>query len=334
MAENIVMRQQLIVVARKHKKSPPLAFLDRLVFGLASIFTPFNRLSKVAITRQPATILKFHRALVKKKYQILYGKSQKKRGSKGFGKEVVNVVLEIKKRNPSYACPRIALLVNEKFGVKISEQTVRRILRKNYKPKPGDGPSWQTFFSSQKDNLWCLDFFRSESISLGSYWGMLVIDQYTRRIIGFSVSKESYDGVAACCMFNKILGLSITMPKYLVTDNDPVFQYECWGANLRVAWIKEVKSIPDIPISNPFVERAIGTTRQEFMDHTLFWNKKDLEGKLLQFQKYYNEARVHYSLKGARPDTFEEKKKSYVVDFKNYKWKTYCNGMYQSPIAA
>ena len=79
---------------------------------------------------------------MKKKYQILYGKSQKKRGPKGFGREVTQAVLEIKKKNPSYACPRIAMLVYEKFGIKISEHTVRRILRKNYKPKPGDGPSW------------------------------------------------------------------------------------------------------------------------------------------------------------------------------------------------
>ena len=70
------------------------------------------------------------------------------------------------------------------------------------------------------------------------------------------------------------------------------------------------------------------------MDHTLFWSKKGLEGKLLQFQKYYNEERVYYSLKGACPDTFEQKKKSSVVNFKKYKWKKYCNGMYQGPIAA
>ena len=62
--------------------------------------------------------------------------------------------------------------------------------------------------------------------------------------------------------------------------------------------IKEVKSTPDISISNPFIEKAIGTIRRKFLDHTLFWNQKDLEEKLLQFQKYYNEARVHYSLKG------------------------------------
>ena len=48
-------------------------------------------------------------------------------------------------------------------------------------------------------------------------------------------------------------------------------------------------------------QQLIGTTRREFLDHTLFWNAADLEKKLADFQAYYNQHRTHSSLGGATP---------------------------------
>jgi putative transposase len=53
-----------------------------------------------------------------------------------------------------------------------------------------------------------------------------------------------------------------------------------------------------VPLSHPFVERLIGTMRREFLDHVLFWNARDLERKLAEFQVYYNATRGHASLEG------------------------------------
>ena len=44
--------------------------------------------------------------------------------------------------------------------------------------------------------------------------------------------------------------------------------------------------------------------RREFLDHVLFWNGRDLERKLAEFQAYYNAARCHASLEGHTPLTF------------------------------
>jgi Integrase core domain len=38
-----------------------------------------------------------------------------------------------------------------------------------------------------------------------------------------------------------------------------------------------------------YVERLIGTSRRECLDRTLFWTTADLEMKLLDFQRYYND---------------------------------------------
>src|SRR5579871_3310282 len=56
-----------------------------------------------------------------------------------------------------------------------------------------------------KDSLWSIDFFRAESITIKSHWIMTVMDQFTRRIIGFATHCGDLNGVAICCMFNKII---------------------------------------------------------------------------------------------------------------------------------
>ncbi|MFK7825185.1 MAG: hypothetical protein AB8G05_13605 [Oligoflexales bacterium] len=124
MAENVALRQQLAVVSRKYKKSPKLNTSDRLIFSILAKFMPRSRLRKIAIIVSPSTILKFHRALVKKKYQILFtARKSKKSGPKGFGQEIIDLVIEIKNKNPSFGCPRIAMMVRNATGTKISEQT-------------------------------------------------------------------------------------------------------------------------------------------------------------------------------------------------------------------
>jgi transposase InsO family protein len=123
---------------------------------------------------------------------------------------------------------------------------------------------------------------------------MVVMDQFTRRIIGFAVHPGDVDGISLCRMFNIIIA-GISPPRYLSTDHDPLFGYHRWQANLRVLDVDEIKSIAGVPVSHPFIERLTGSVRREFLDHILFWNAGDLESKLGEFQKYYNQKRVHAS---------------------------------------
>ena len=73
----------------------------------------------------------------------------------------------------------------------------------------------------------------------------------------------------------------------LSSDNDPLFRYHRWQANLRILEIRKIKSIPYTPVSHPFVERLPGTIRREYLDRVFFETAQDLEnpGGLLQ---YYN----------------------------------------------
>ena len=124
---------------------------------------------------------------------------------------------------------------------------------------------------------------------------MVVMDVFTRRIIGFGVAPAGLDGPIICRMFNRAIAKQ-TPPKYLSSDNDPLFRFHRRRANLRILEVDEIKTIPCTPPSHSFVERLIGTVRREYLDRTLFWNRGDLERKLDNYQAYYNQHRCHTGL--------------------------------------
>ena len=109
-------------------------------------------------------------------------------------------------------------------------------------------------------------------------------------------------------------------PRHLSTDHDPLFEAHRWTANLRILEIDAIKTVPHVPRSHPFVERLIGTTRRECLDHMLFWNARDLERKLGDFQAYYNEVRSHASLKGHTPSTFVGGHMVARAELNNVRW--------------
>ena len=153
----------------------------------------------------------------------------------------------------------------------IDKDVVRRILGKPYRLESGSGgPSWLTFLGQAKDSLWSMDLFRCESLSLRTHWVLVVMDQFTRRIIGFGVHGGTVDGPSLCSMFRRAIQ-GQALPKYLSTDNDPLYRFHPWQANLRVWEVMEIKTVPYVPLLHPFVERLVGTLRRECLDRTLFW---------------------------------------------------------------
>lgn len=291
---------------------------------------------KISIIISPATILKFHNLLKKRKYRLLFsfGKSGRKPGPKGPSREIIVAVLEMKRRNPRIGCPKIVEFISKTFDIELNKDVVRRILSKYYKVSPhNNGPSWLTFMGHMKDSLWSLDFFRVESIILKTHWIMIVMDQYTRRIIGFAVeASDALDGQSACRMFNQIV-FYLNLPKYLSSDHDPLFKYYQWQANLRICEIQSIKSIPYTPVSHPFIERLIGTVRREYLDNVLFFGSCDLEKKLNEFKAYYNTYRIHSSLRTTPSDMAQESTLK-KANIKHFKWKSHCRDLFQTPMAA
>jgi putative transposase len=264
-AESLAVKHQLLIMKRSRRRGPNLTGWDRLILGFCTVLVSPRRLGKIAVILKTSTLLRLHRALVKRKYHLLYGVKRRCRsGPKGPSRELIDAVVEMKRRNPYFGCRKIAEQIASAFGIEINKDVVRRILIRYYRPAPsGDGPSWLAAIGHAKDSLWSVDLFRCESILLKSYWVMAVMDVYTRRIIGFGVGAANLDGIQVCRMFNRAIAQQ-TLPKHLSSDNDPLFRFHRWLANLRVLEVDEIKTGRGTPRSHAFVERLIGTIRREF----------------------------------------------------------------------
>jgi putative transposase len=331
-AENLILKHQLIVHSRAHKRVPKLSALDRALFGFWTAFLSPRRLIRAAILIKPSTLLRFHSALVKKKYRLLYSsQSRQKPGPKEPTQAIINAVVAMKQRNPKYGCPRIAQQINLAFGLEIDKDVVRRILAKYYRPLPGnEGPSWLSMLGHAKDSLWSVDIFRCESILLKNHWVMVVMDQFTRRIIGFGVTAGDVNGPTLCRMFNEATAKQ-PCPRYLSSDNDPLFEYHRWKAHMRVLDIEEIKSVPYAPMSHPFVERLIGSIRQELLDQVFFWNSTDLQRKLDSYREYFNAHRTHTGRNGLPPAVQATRR---LTNLAHFSWQLHCRGLFQLPAPA
>ncbi len=333
-AESVLVRHQLLILNRGRKRSPNLRTADRIIAGLCTLFIRPARVLRSAVVLKPSTLLHFHSLLSKRKYRMLFSSARRPRpGPKGPERELIDAVVAMKRRNPKWGCPRIAQQIALAFGIEIDKDVVRRILSVHYRPQPDSGgPSWLTFLGHTTDSLWSCDLFRCESATLRTHWVLVVMDQFTRRIIGFSVHCGAVHGAALCRMFQRAIR-GHGLPKYLSSDHDPLYRFQQWQANLRVLEVKEIKTVPHVPLSHPFVERLIGTIRREYLDRTLFWTTADLEAKLFDFQNYYNSHRTHAGLDGRLPEPTGDGSAP-PLDIDSYRWQRHCRGLYHTPIAA
>lgn len=165
---------------------------------------------------------------------------------------MVAAVVEMKRRNSTWGRPRIAQQIALAFDIRINKDVVRRILAAKCRPEPDSaGPSWLTVLGHAKDSLWSLDLFRCESAVLRTHSVLVVMDHYTRRIVGFGVHRGVVDGIALCRMFNRAT-LGHTPPTYVSSDHDPLYRFGQWQRNLRILDVQEIKTVPYVPLSHPF----------------------------------------------------------------------------------
>src|SRR4030095_1511553 len=103
-AESVLVKHRLLILNRSRRRAPNRCVLDRLIAGFCSLWIKPNRLRRVSIALKPSTLLAFHRALVRRKYRLLFSPKQRtKPGPKSPSADVIRAVAEMKRRNPRWA---------------------------------------------------------------------------------------------------------------------------------------------------------------------------------------------------------------------------------------
>jgi len=155
MRDLLLLAVQLVITLARVVR--PVSDHNRFVHGLISLFVRPRRVAKLPVVLKPATLLRFHKALVDRKCRRLFSSAGIRRtpGPKGTPKDVVAAIIEVKVCNPCFYGQRIAEQISQAFGTVIDEDVARRVLAKHYRagsPEPS-GLSWLAFFAQAKDTL-------------------------------------------------------------------------------------------------------------------------------------------------------------------------------------
>jgi putative transposase len=174
-AESLAVKHQLLIMKPSRRRSPNLTAWDRVILGFCTLMVSPGRLSKMAVILKKSTLLSLHRAFMKRKYRLLYTPSRRARpGPKGPSRELIDAVVEMKRRNPYFGCRKIAEQISSAFGIALNNDVVRRVLARHHLPGPdGSGPSWLADIGHERNRLLSVDLFapsRFCSRAIGSWW--------------------------------------------------------------------------------------------------------------------------------------------------------------------
>jgi transposase InsO family protein len=84
--------------------------------------------------------------------------------------------------------------------------------------------------------------------------------------------------------------------EHLIRDRDSAYG-ETFIRRGRSMGIRDRPTSARSPWQNGYAERLIGSVRQDCLDHVVVFGEQHLRFLLASYQRYYNEARTHLSLR-------------------------------------
>src|SRR6266540_3666378 len=174
--ELLVVRHELEALRRQVAR-PQLRAADRALLAAAACHLPPSSRGARLVT--PRTLLRWHRALVRRKWRQPPGR----RGRPPAPAEVRAMVLRLARANPRWGHRRISGEL-AKLGVRASPSTIRRVLAcAGLDPAPrSSGQGWREFLRAQAASIVACDFLTVESVLLRRYYVLFFIAHATRRV--------------------------------------------------------------------------------------------------------------------------------------------------------
>src|ERR1022692_4925771 len=175
--ENLALRQQLVVLKRKHPK-PRLGPLDKLFWVVARRFWP--RWRQALFLVQPETVVRWHQAGFRLYWAMLCKVRKRVGGGRRITKEIRELIFQMVADNPSWGAPRIhgELLM---LGFDVSETTIFRWVKRGPKA-PHTAKRWLAFLRNHREAIAAMDFFAVPTLTFGVLYCFFIIGHDRRRI--------------------------------------------------------------------------------------------------------------------------------------------------------
>jgi transposase InsO family protein len=284
-AEILVLRHQLNVLQRKSPKRLVFNNIDRLVFAGLYGLAP-NVLDALKILK-PETVVRWHRAGFRAYWRW---KSRYGGGRPRASAEVRELIREMCLANPLWGAPRIhgELL---KLGIDVGQTTVAKYMTRTRRPA---SQGWKTFLSNHADGIASMDMFVVPTASFRLLYGLLILQHARRELVWLSVTAHP-NAQWIAQQLTEAYGWR-EAPKYLIRDRDSAYG-ETFIRRGRSMGIRDRPTSARSPWQNGYAERLIGSVRQDCLDHVVVFGEQHLRFLLASYQRYYNEARTHLSLR-------------------------------------
>ena len=290
-AENALLRQQLIVLRRRRKR-PPFSRLDRLLLVLLAGRVRAWRQALLIV--QPETLLPWHRA----GFHLLWRhKSKPASRRRRVAPEVVALIQQLARENRLWGAERIRgeLL---KLGVRVCKRTVQKYMRQVRSPRPR-GQTWAAFLRSHGRHIWACDFLQTFDLLFRPVFAFFLVEVASRRVVHVGVTRQPTDAwVAQQLREATPFGRH---PKHLIRDNDSKFG-PAFARVAEASGIDEVRTAYRAPKENAICERFLGSVRRECLDHLLILSEAHLRRVVREYVAYFNSARPHQGLQQRIPD--------------------------------
>jgi transposase InsO family protein len=293
-AENALLRQQLIVLRRRTKR-PRCTRLDRLLLVLLARRVRAWRQALLIV--QPDTLLRWHRA----GFRLLWRcKARARRRTRRLDPDVVALIQQLARENRLWGAERIRgeLL---KLGVRVCKRTVQKYMRQVRGPRRR-GQTWAAFLRNHGQHIWACDFLQAYDLCFRPVFAFFLVELATRRVMHVAVTRHPTDAwVAQQLREATPFGQH---PKHLIRDNDAKFG-PTFTRVAAASGIEEVRIAYRAPRMNAIAERFLGSVRRECLDHMLILGDRHLEGILKEYTGYFNRERPHQGLGQALPEPAE-----------------------------
>ncbi len=265
LAENALLRQQLIILRRQVKR-PVSRKTDRLLLVLLARMV--RAWKQALFLVQPETLLRWHREL----FRVFWKQKSKGRARKPrLSLETISLIQEMATNNRLWGAERIRgeLL---KLDIYVSKRSIQKYM-KQIRPKHARGQTWKTFLHTHAAQVWACDFLQVTDLFFRPIFAFFVIALRSRKVVHVNVTRSPTDlWVAQQLREATPYGQA---PTYLIRENDRKFGSH-FARVATTSGITVLRTPYRTPRANAICERFLGSVRRECLNHFLILQEKQL----------------------------------------------------------
>jgi hypothetical protein len=234
-------------------------------------------LAEICSIVTPETILRWHRMLIADKWD--YSKYRKKFGRPRIDKEIVELLVQIAKENPSWGYNRIqGALAN--LGYKISDTAIGNILREHgIEPAPErkGQTTWKTFLQAHWDVMASIDFTTIKvwtKSGLRTFYLLFVMEIATRRIYfaGCTINPDEDWMLQVGRNLTDSEEGFLRNKRYLLMDRDKKYD-EMFRSILAGSGVNPVRLPRKSPNLNAHIDRYMHSLKEECLERLILFEK-------------------------------------------------------------